>query len=145
MVEDSRTNQPSFGQVTSFSGSAVSRSDMVLRLVESKIEASEARTRNMLTEAKGELIDMVNAKSSRADVWGVGVAIITVILGVLAIAGDRFDGGIQLQSSVSEVTRQVQDISDQNAQTIRELVEQTEEADDKLDLILENLEVPTDD
>ena len=139
MADKEGTIYPDFGRSGISGSQALSEMDVVVQLVESKIEAAEARTMLSLSEVKSELLDFVNAKSSKADVWGVGAAVIATILSVLAIAGDRFDGGIQLQSAVSEVTRQAQSSSDQNSLAIRELATRAEEADEKLDQILDSL------
>ena len=133
---------PDFGESISSGGVTPSGTEIFLRLVDSRIDANEHRIKALLSETKSELLNLINARSSRVDVWGVGAVIIATLLALAAFGSDRFDGGVQLQSSVSDVVRQAFNAADKNATAIKQLTVNGVERDKKLDRILGKLEAP---
>lgn len=120
-------------------GVSQSQTDMFLRLVDSKIEAGEERVQRSLTEVRAELLGLLNAKSSRGDVWGVGDVIIATMLGVAAVGLGSFDAGVQLQVRIGDSLIDVEGKVEGNIREIDNLSDRSFRQNEKLDRILTNL------
>lgn len=77
---------------------APAEDEMDDRLLNAKIEASEARTDAKFAELKG----LLASAPSRWDVWGGLLALFVAILGILAFGGDRLALGIGLADTRQE-------------------------------------------
>ena len=140
MADDDGIVYPNFGESTSSGGEGPTGTEIFFRLVDSRIDASEQRMLRYLTDTKADLLGLINARSSRVDVWGGVAIVIGTFLAVLSFGGDRFDGGVQLQGSVSEVVQQTIFATGENAKAIEKIVARQIDEDKKLDRILGELE-----
>ena len=144
MADDDGVVYPNFDERTSSGGEGPTGTDIFLRLADSRIDASEQRMLRYLTDTKADLLGLINARSSKVDVWGGVAIVIGTFLAVLSFGGDRFDGGVQLQGSVSDVVRKTITATGENAKAIEKIAARQIERDKKLDQILGTLETITD-
>lgn len=141
MAKGGRTVYPSFtGYSSAASGGLLESADVFLRLVDSRIETGEERMQHSLSKAKADLLSLINARASKTDVWGAGATFGAIILGtflaVLAWGGDRFDGGIQLQGSITESMVKVNEGIASNKKLIEEIAAQTASREQEFSEIL---------
>ena len=132
---------PSFSGYGQFSGGVNQSTDVFLRLVDSRIETGQERMMRSLSDVKADLLALINAKASRTDVFGTGVAVVVTLVAIATWGGDRFDGGIQLQGSVSESVVRANEGIGSNSRKIEELVSLSESREEVLSEILRVLDV----
>jgi hypothetical protein len=71
----------------------------------------------------------------------VGSAVVLAILAILAFGGDRFDGGVQVQSAISFQFAETQRLSQSNADNIAQLVKLTKSQEEKIDNLINIIEI----
>ena len=101
--------------------------------VEARLNAKLDTVLSRLDDIKSSLPSATildnNRKSVINNIWGTGVALLAALLGILAFAGDRFDGGMSVSPALSEIARK-QAAVDRKQDAVAGL------ADDKLDVII---------
>ena len=138
--EEKRFVYANFDNDSGSGGVLPSNPDVFLRLVDSKVEVGEERMMRRITEMRSELLTIVNARSSRGDVWGVCAVIVGTILATAAIGIGAFDTGIQLQGGVSDAIRGIEDELEETTQEVGALTERSDQHVEMFSQILENLE-----
>lgn len=94
--------------------------------VKEYIDARDDAVESRLDQKLGTL---ATASQMRNNIWGAAAAIIGIALAALALAGDRFDGGMSVSPIISKVQENQSKI-DKNQDAKLELMDQ------KLDLLI---------
>lgn len=109
--------------------------DLNLRLIKAELEAGHARIASVESRIETSLARM----PTRWEFYGLAVTIMGLVLGILAWGGDRFDGGVQLASTAAVQSAETQQITKENANQIKALVERANKNDAQLDALFERL------
>lgn len=67
------------------------------------------------------------------------VAVITIVLGVIAFGGDRFDGGVQVTSVSTQQAIEAQQLARENSEQIKALATRSEKNDVQIEAIYKAL------
>lgn len=129
-VEDSSARGTSFG---SGSGGGLFVDAETKNYLDAKVDAVKAQNDARFAEVRSGLDNVlaqisiisskIDDKPSLAWLIGVGFAGVLAIVALLAFGGDRFDGGVQVQSSVSETAVRTSIIAEENARQITRILE----------------------
>lgn len=95
-----------------------------METVDAKIAAAEARTDTKFAELRGDLAKF----ATKGTVWGAMATALGIVLATASLAGNRFDAGMSVRSSLEAVSA---------GQKVRDA-----EQDRKLDEILRRLPAP---
>lgn len=94
--------------------------------VDARIEAVKAQNDAHFAEVRSDISAIsakLDDKPGILSIIGIAVAGFLGVVSVLAFGGDRFDGGVQMQSTVSQIAVENQKISQENAQNIAGLIQ----------------------
>jgi len=93
------------------------------------VDAQDSAVESRISERLGGLAKADDIKSIRQNIWSAAGTVVAILLTMLAIAGDRFDGGVGASSLLREQAA-VQESKDKAQDAQLELVNQ------KLDILI---------
>ena len=114
-------------------GSGGGGSGMDKEYLDARLEAVKAQNDARFAEVRASLdtiLAQVSVVSNKVDdkpslTWLIGIAVagFLAVLAVLSFGGDRFDGGVSVQTAVSERTLQAERLSRENAEQIKAILD----------------------
>ncbi|MGV8997688.1 MAG: hypothetical protein ACOH12_12135 [Parvibaculaceae bacterium] len=114
--------------------------EMTLRLIKAELEAGHARIGAVESSIDAKLAAM----PKRWEFYALAIGLASLVLGILAWGGDRFDGGVQMASTVAVQSAETQQITKDNAAQIKALINRANKNDMQLDAIFDRLVGPKD-
>lgn len=129
-LDGAREKRSDHGGSTSYGGGGEPIVDAeTLRYVDKSMEAvraqNDARFAEVLAQLR-KLNDIPTFGKMVLTAVGVGVGGVTLIIGVLAFGGDRFDGGVQISSVSVQQAEEARQIAKENADRVKELDQKLE-------------------
>lgn len=108
--------------------------------IDAKADAVRAQNDARFAEVMSEIRALPTLRDNQSmkwNIWGAAIAAAGLIVGILAFAGDRFNGGVQVASVSVQQAQEAKEISRKNAEAI-------EGVNNKLDELLKMLGASTD-
>lgn len=93
------------------------------------------------SQIDAKFAEVIGKMSTRNDIIVAGISMAALILAMFAFGGDRFDGGVQVSSAVSQIAAQNEIITSKNAEAIAALSEQVKAKDAQIDALITAMEM----
>ena len=149
---DTQGWQPSPGDTISTGGGSGGGSGVTIDVkeyVDAKTEAVRAQNGEQTARLESKLDIIHNELLGLPRIWTLIATVasapavgVVIIISVLAFAGDRFDGGVQLSSAYAETAIDGERLGRENARQIKELVAELRAQRELLADFLSSREVP---